>query len=542
MFVFFLTAFTQGKIDVLHYKFEIELGDNNDTIYGKAEITLEKYKSNPNIKFDLSDLNSNGKGMILDSVKWDKLVIPVLDKNVVLSDGNQCRFENNALMLYLSSGIVRNTTERLKDTISIKIYYHGIPSDGLIISKNKYGKRTFFADNWPDRAHHWLPCIDDPADKASVEFIVTAPQHYSIVSNGLLIAEKSIPGNKQLSHWKEDVPLPTKVMVIGVADFAVEKSGEVNNIPVYSWVYANDKEKGFYDYAQAVEVLSFLTDYIGPFPYKKLANVQSKTMFGGMENASAIFYSERSVTGNRTLEGLLVHEIAHQWFGDMATEKSFAHLWLSEGFATYMTHIYMESKYGTDSLEKRMENDRKTIIDFANKNDLPVVDTISSLMSLLNANGYQKGSWILHMLRRMTDDSVFHQIIRTYYETYKGKNADSKDFQVIAEKISGKSLESFFRQWLYQPGVPRVHIKWSYDPSTKNISFTISQLQKTGNFEFPLEILIQEDKSSMPKRYIKIIKENTSSFTFPSKSRPIRVEVDPLTSLLFEGFLEEIKN
>ncbi len=331
-------------------------------------------------------------------------------------------------------------------------------------------------------------------------------------------------------------------MVIGVADFAVEKAGDVSGVPVYSWVFAENKDKGFYDYAQAVEILSFFTDYIGPFPYKKLANVQSKTIFGGMENAGAIFYHENSVTGQRLEEGLLAHEIAHQWFGDMATEKSFPHLWLSEGFATYLTHVYMEQKYGTEKLERGMAEDRTQVIEFAKTKQLPVVDSVSSLMSLLNPNSYQKGSWVLHMLRRQLGDTIFHQIIKTYYETYKGKNADTKDLQSVAEKVSGKRLETFFNQWLYNPGTPELDISWKYNDSEKKISFTITQTQKGTLFEFPLEISIQQKTGSEPKKFILPIHKKTGSFDFSISSKPIGVIADPGTSLLFEGRLKEGKN
>ena len=241
-----------------------------------------------------------------------------------------------------------------------------IPADGLIISKNKYGDRTFFSDNWPDRAHNWLPCNDHPFDKASVEFIVTAPEHYQVVSNGLQIEETSLPDHLKLTHWKEDVPLPTKVMVIGAANFAVNYVGNVDCIPIYSWVYAEDRDNGFQHYAVAKDILPWYIKNIGPYAYKKLANVQSKTIFGGMENASAIFYFENSVNDD-TLDALFAHEIAHQWFGNSACEADWPHLWLSEGFATYMAHLYLESKYGVDSFNKRMVIDRMKIIAICKK-------------------------------------------------------------------------------------------------------------------------------------------------------------------------------
>jgi aminopeptidase N len=142
--------------------------------------------------------------------------------------------------------------------------------------------------------------------------------------------EKPLADNKKLTHWKEDVSLPTKVMVIGVAKFAVKQfEDSPADIPVSAWVYPQDSINGFRNYSVAPAIVEFFSNYIGPYPYNKLANVQSKTIFGGMENASAIFYNEASAEENISIEDLVAHEIAHQWFGDMATEKKFSHLWLS---------------------------------------------------------------------------------------------------------------------------------------------------------------------------------------------------------------------
>ncbi len=387
LFCFLLTisAFAQRNIDVLHYKFNIELNDNNDSIYGIAEITVKFTQQASSAEFDLFQ-SKDGKGMQISKVDGAGIKGFVIGK-----DGFQIHFAPVA-----------------KDSVkTFTVFYQGIPANGLIISRNKYGKRTFFGDNWPNRAHHWLPCVDDPADKASVEFLITAPVQYQVVANGVLIEETNLPAGKKLTHWKEDVPLPTKVMVIGVAEFAVQNTGTINDcITVSSWVFPENKKEGFYDYEIAKDVLAWHNNYIGPYAYKKLANVQSKTMFGGMENAGAIFYYEGSVTGNRTVHDLISHEIVHQWFGNHATEKNFAHLWLSEGFATYLTHVYIESIYGTDSLNKRMADDRTTVLDFVKNMKRPVVDSTSDYMKLLSPNSYQKGSWVLHMLRRLAAATV----------------------------------------------------------------------------------------------------------------------------------------
>jgi aminopeptidase N len=328
-------------------------------------------------------------------------------------------------------------------------------------------------------------------------------------------------------------------MVIGVADFAVNLTSVVNNcIPVYAWVYPEDRNKGFYDLALTADMLSYFIKNVGPYGYKKLANVQSKTMFGGLENANTIFYNENYITGTRYYEETFAHEVAHQWFGNMATEKSFAHLWLSEGFATYMATLYMEHKYGPDRARSMLIGDRDTVIDFARFSDLPVVDEkTTDYMSLLNANSYQKGGWILHMLRRQLGDSIFWKGIRNYYATYGGKNADTHDLQMVFEKISGKNLSTFFKQWLYLPGIPRLDVQWSYLVKEKKVSVTVKQLQENA-FAFPLELQLKSESGNSQPAVIKISKQE-ETFSVPVKEKISTFTLDPNVSLLFEGKASE---
>jgi aminopeptidase N len=186
-----------------------------------------------------------------------------------------------------------------------------------------------------------------------------------------------------------------------------------------------------------------------------------------------------------------------------------------------------------------MKDDREQILDFVKSSRLPVVDSVSPYMQLLNANSYQRGGWVLHMLRRQLGDSVFHKAIREYYETYKGKNANTEDLQAIFEKVSDKKLDTFFRQWLYRPDIPRLNISWKYDVKEKNLSVTVTQLQKGYLFQFPLDISIQEF-SSTPKIIKKTINDSVQTFVFPVKTKPI-VKIDPLISLLFDGTVTESK-
>ena len=505
--------------DVLHYRFHIGLNDGNDTILGKAEIKLVVLQKTNSVSLSLANINAKGKGMLITDIDHYAQ--------------SAYRHENDKLV------VTPGKTMEAGDTLNLVIHYKGIPADGLIISKTKYGKRSFFADNWPDRGHNWLPCHDVPYDKASVEFVVTAPQHYQVVANGIQIEETNLGTGMKRTHWREDVPISTKVMVIGVADFAVSLAGVIDNcIPVYSWVYPEDRDKGFYDYAQAMEVLPFFIKNVGPYGYKKLANVQSKTTFGGLENANTIFYSEGSVGGKRKSESLIVHEIAHQWFGNMATEKTFAHLWLSEGFATYMTILYMENKYGRDTAVKMLQQDRREVIAHAKTSNRPVVDSTHNYMELLNANSYQKGGWILHMLRSELGDTVFWLAISRYYRTYAGKTADTDDLRKIFESVSGKKLETFFRQWLYTPGIPQLDITWSDINMGKQVSIHFKQLQDLP-FHLKMDVNFLTESGIIRKTIEFNTKEKFLKYSLPAKT--IAVEIDPHTNLLIDWKIAENK-
>jgi len=288
----------------------------------------------------------------------------------------------------------------------------------------------------------------------------------------------------------------------------------------------------------AKDILPFFINNVGPYGYKKLANVQSKTTFGGLENANTIFYSEGSVSGTRKSEGLLAHEIAHQWFGNMATEKSFGHLWLSEGFATYFTILYFENKYGRDTAIKMLKEDRNQVIAYSKESKKAVVDTEETdYMKLLNPNSYPKGGWVLHMLRSELGDSVFWRSIRKYYATYAGGVADTEDLQKVFEEVSGNKLSQFFKQWLYTTGQPDLSIQWNYNSQSKEVIVTINQ-QQSAEFNFPLEISLKYalGKSEIQKVYID---KKSKIFTFKTNEKPASVIVDPDTELLMQSSIKE---
>ncbi|HUB59418.1 MAG TPA: M1 family metallopeptidase [Puia sp.] len=492
-------------IDVQHSDFSLALNDDSNSIRGTAVITVLFRTATAQFNLDLTERNSTGKGMTVLSV----------------TENNQpVTFSQDSTHLTLRTP----ATARSQHTYTVR--YEGIPADGLIISNNKFGHRGFFGDNWPNRAHNWLPCVDDPSDKATLDWRITAPDHYQVVANGALLGERSLPNHLKLTHWKESAPIAPKVMVIGVAAFAIDHPGDAMGVPVWNYVFPENKEIGFKAYSFPLQILPFYITHIGPYPFEKEGNVQSKTRFGGLENASAIFYFENSVN-SPGIESLMAHEIAHQWFGDCVTETRWQHLWLSEGFATYMTHCYLENKYGPDTLKKGMAKDRLVTIAEEKNRMTPVVDTsvTKDYMELLNANSYQKGGWVLHMLRRRLGDSLFWKGISTYYTTWRNKNASSEDFEKTIETVSGQNLDTFFHQWLYTPGHPHIRINWKYDMDKKAAIIDFTQTQDR-LFDFPLEYSVGGSLYHID------IHDKTTHVELPLPEPPKHLTPDPNVNLL----------
>ena len=342
-----------------------------------------------------------------------------------------------------------------------------------------------------------------------------------------------------LTHWKEEVPLPTKLMVIGVADFALGNKTDYKGIPVSSWVFEKDKEQGFKNYKFGTEALAYFDELIGPYPYEKLAHVQSKTRYGGMENASCIFYHEGTATSKRSQEGLFAHEVAHQWFGNSLTEQNWHHVWLSEGFATYLTHLYKQKFHGEAEFRSGLKNDRERVIRYSKQQLSPIIDTtVTAYIRLLNTNSYQKASWVLHMLRMEVGDEIFFKGLRKYYSDFRDSTVLTKDFRLVMENISGMNLEPFFRQWLWQAGHPL--IKYAWDKKNKQVEVTIIQTQTDMLYHFPLEIQFFYKNLQPEVRKYRISKRETT-IVIPEKDVVTRISIDPLTKLLFE-FDHELEN
>ena len=481
----------QPGVDVVHYAFQLTLRDETDVIEGETSVELRV------VQDGLSTLT-------LDLVQ-PKPAAPDRGMTVsaVTEGGAPRTFEHTGDRLAIRLEPAGRAGERR----TLVVRYRGIPATGLLIANNKHGERTFFSDNWPIKARQWLPTLDHPYDKATSEMLVDAPAHYQVVSNGLLVEETDLGNGRRLSHWRQSVPIATWLNVVGVARFAVDHRPAWRGLPIETWVYRQDRDTGFAVFADpTVAVLEFLSDHVGPYSYERLGNVQANGVKGGMEAATSIFYGDDSVNDPHSTRwrNVIIHEIAHQWFGNSVTESDWDHVWLSEGFATYFTLLFIEHAYGRDEMLTGLRTSRDTIRDFYAKTpDYRIIhDNISDMEKILSGPGtYQKGAWTLHMLRGLIGDPAFWTGIRDYYKRFRDSNATTADFRRAMEQASGQDLAWFFDQWLTRGGFPKLSTRWSYDAKAKQLRLDVEQLQPGPPFRLPIELEIEfRSRAPYPQR------------------------------------------
>lgn len=516
------------NIDILNYKFEIHLNDTSDIIYGSADIALNIKDSEDRVRLDLISQGKDGMGMEVKKVAFN---------------GSEVSYSHDNDVLLIETGALKYSSRDI-----INVVYSGMPITGLIIGPNMHGDRTFFSDNWPNKARNWLPLVDHPYDKSTAEFVVIAPNHYQVISNGLLVEETNLNKELKKTHWKQSVPISCWLYALGVAEFAVDYVDYFEGKSIQTWVYKQDRDNGFYDFKIPTKhTMEFFSDYIGPFAYEKLANVQSNSVKGGMESATAIFYSDVSVTGDRSVRwrNVVIHEVAHQWFGNCVTEYDWDDVWLSEGFATYFTLMFREHAYGRDDFVNGL-NDAKRLVYNHYKTDKEssiVHNNLKDMKDVLTYSlQYQKGAWVLHMLRNYVGEDNFRKGIRNYYKKYYNSTTTTNQFKTEMEVVSGMNLDTFFDQWLYKGGNMVLDGSWKFDEKKGRIEVNLNQVQNDGYlFEMPVELGISYNDKNLEKIQTVKLEKEKGRFYIASDSKPISIKIDPNTKLLAIWDFNEIK-
>jgi len=505
-------------VDVLDYALSLDLPGTGNRIEGRAVLTVRR------------------------TARTDTLVLDLLSLKVdsVLVDGHATRFgrDSSTIRIPLPPGS--------PDTITIAVRYGGPVTDGLVIRNDTAWGWTAFGDNWPNRGRHWIPSVDHPSDKATVSWTVRAPSRLTVIANGTRLEQAPIDGSnppRTVTRWRMNEPIPVYLMVIAAAPLYEYDLGETAcgltlvGRCVHQWAYVEPRLADFLPgpFRSAADIVSYFGSLAGPFPYEKLAHLESSTRFGGMENATAIFYADQPFRKRTMTDRVVAHETAHQWFGDAVTETEWSHLWLSEGFATYFAALWTRKSAGDSAFRADMEEIRRIVLSSRVVAERPVIDTAEqNPMALLNENSYQKGGFVLHMLRATLGDSAFFHGLHRYYERYRNGSALSDDLRRELEASSGTPLGWFFDQWLRRPGFPELTTAWTYDAAAKRVILSITQGGRFGSYRFPLTIEIKTAAGRRVRTRVDVTAQTSTRVTLdpPLDTAPAELGFDPDVELL----------
>jgi aminopeptidase N len=505
----------------IHYDVALSLNDQLTEISAaRTEITLEVLADNlTQIDLDFGDM-------------------PI---DAVTVAGSPARFERQPDLL----NVVLERAAKRGDKLSLTVTYHGRPKDGLIFAKDRDGNPAATGDNWPNRVHHWIPCLDHPSAKATVSFTVAAPPRELVVANGKSVTVTRNGSAPSVWKFDETKPIPSYCMVIAVSEGTKIDADGNASAPLSYYVPMKDARYAPKGFAPAAPAMAFFSQTIAPYPYEKLALIIGATRFGGMENSSAIVFQSTlfEPRGNDKMsqrfgiplriEDVVAHEIAHQWFGDSVTESTWADLWLSEGFATYFAGLFIEKHESETAFHDYMRDAASRYFAYEKQRDAPVHDTeTQDLMKLLNANNYEKGAWVLHMLREQIGDEAFFKGLRIYYNAHRDANATTEDLRQALEQSSGRNLKEFFARWIYGAGHPRYQVRWGLTRHGTLLRVTISQIQNGAAFldPIPIEVTVNGQKI---KRII-YPKSKLAILTIRLSDKPTSKQFDPDETLLKE--------
>ena len=503
-----------------HYLVNITLNDNlSEITSASTRVTVKILKPTRVIDLDFGDLTVDEVTLASRSLKFSH--------------------ESGKLFINMPGTVLPD------ESFALTINYHGKPKDGLILSKDKDDHPTAVGDNWPNRVHHWIPSFDHPSAKATVTFIITAPAGQEVVANGKLDHVETNASGQRTWTYSEGVPIPPYCMIIAVGQFANIESEQRAVTPLSYYVPLSERELAVKGFAPGAPALEFFTQNIARYPYEKLALIVGSTRFGGMENSSAIvftstLFSRQARAGMSKRFGIpagnvnvIAHEIAHQWFGDSVTESTWSDLWLSEGFATYFAGLFIQRYEGEETFQQYMKDASRKVFDYEKEHRTPIFDRdTENLMDLLNPNSYEKGAWVLHMLRASLGDATFYKGIQTYYTTYTPRNASTEDLRLAFEKVSGRNLRGFFARWVYDSGHPQYELAW-YWLGQREVRMVLTQRQTGNAFADSVPVTIM---TASGKREV-VLKPTGKLFIerVPLKEKPIRVEIDPRNVLLDEA-------
>jgi len=514
--------------DALHYRIKLNLNIDAKSFAGETTVTVSSLRDGLDV-------------CVLDAEEFSV--------TSVLSDyGAPLRFEQSdkELKVFLARPC------KFGEIASFTCFYSGRdPKKGLrFAEETPDNPKLAFSDSFPDNVHHWFPCFDYPNDKVTNELIVLAKSGYKVAANGRLdsVVEDKAAGTVTY-HWSQELPHSTYLIFFAAAPYVVVRDF-YKTLPVNYWVYPQDEKKAFPTYGKTPKMIEFFNKTFGyDYPWQKYDQI-SVPSGGGAESTSATAMTHRIMVDEKdepdfSAIGIVSHELAHQWWGDLITLRSWAHTWMNESFGTYSDYLYFRFEKGDDEGAVNLLGKLNGYLREAKTRYIrPIVsDRYDKPGDMFDSHSYPKGALVLHMLRTIVGDEPFFATIRHFLHRYAFDAVDTSDFIRSVKTVTGQNFDWFFDQWLFKPGHPVFDIKSEWDETRKVVRLKVAQVQDFAKgipvFRVPVAVKIFTARGKDTKKVW--IREREETFEFPAESKPLLVRFDEGNTLIKEvSFSKEL--
>ena len=430
----------------------------------------------------------------------------------------------------------------------LTVTYEAEPKKGLYFRTPEMGYDPGDTHIWTQgesiEARHWFPCFDAPNEFFTSTMTCRVPEAMVVLSNGRKVSDAvDADSGLRVVKWSQDKPHVNYLITLVAGHFKrlEEKHGDLS---MSFWTAPSDFANAANSFRDTKVCMEFFEKEIGvPYPWAKYDQVCVQDFnWGGMENTSQTTLNASTLFSNeteniRSSQGLMAHELAHQWFGDLVTCKDWSQLWLNEGFATYYTHLFAGHKDGLDEMRYGLYRDRKSLTGRSGDTTAMVNRKYNTPKEMFRKYGflsYGKGSWVLHMLRSQLGPELFRKCVKTYLERHKHGNVVTEDLRSIIEEISGNSFDRFFDQYVFHAHHPELKISYAWDEKTKLAKLSVKQEQKVDAnvllFHVRLPVRFTVDGQALDRSLH--ITKTAEDFYFRLAKAPSIVRIDPDVTLL----------
>ncbi len=413
----------------------------------------------------------------------------------VTVNGVPVRYKTTSDHLYITLA----KPAKASDTLAIETKYSVTPARGIyFIRPDKYYpsyQPEIWSQGEAEDNRLWLPTWDEPNQKTPVEQIITVQNGWRVQANGHLKSSKSNASGSTWD-WVEPAPISTYLIAFSAGPYTKFHT-LMQKTPVDFFTSQADAQWGSQCFGRTNQMVAYFQQIIGvAYPWEKYDQTAvERFTAGGMENASATTQTELAIHPpqyelERSCDGLVSHELAHQWWGDDVTMSDWANVWINEGYATYFQELWFQHHFGEAEFQYQRYHAQQAYFNETKRYWRPIVEyTYANAMDSFDSSGYPRPGQVLHMLRWMYGDARFFHALRDYLLAYQHKNADTHQFFVAVQKSLGENLGWFENEWFYRPAYPNFYVKESYDSKAQMLTLDVTQKNHDGKpFRMPIDI------------------------------------------------------